>query len=152
MPRTLQEYVDKYKLNKSVDVNGIQTARLASFSFPEDNNVFLAWAGIGQYEDLINPCSYLRFVGAIAGGGSAAEPRIISTVKYKIGLPAGIYKTKNTGTLIEEDTALEMQSMMKNNVERPTARATSRGLTSMQNPELRRLAAARLQTRGLQDL
>lgn len=124
---TLQEYVDKYKLNKSVDVNGIQTAA-GSFSFPEDNNVFLAWAGIGQYEDLINPCSYLRFVGAIAGGGSAAEPRIISTVKYKIGLPAGIYKTKNTGTLIEEDTALEMQSMMKNNVEKTYGESNFPGL------------------------
>ena len=124
---TLSEYVEKYELTESADVNGIKTAK-GSFSFPDDNQVALGWAGIGQHEDLINPCSYLRFVGAIAGGGKAAEPKIISSLKYKIGLPAGFYRTRSTGQLIQEDTALTLQSMMKYNVEKTYKESSFPGL------------------------
>ena len=112
---TLQEYVDKYELNKSVDVNGIQTAA-GSFSFPDGNNVFLAWAGIGQYEDLINPCSYLRFVGAIAGGGSAAEPYLMQRVRKGDDITYEA-ETKLTSAMIQPETAGTLTKLMRNDVQ-----------------------------------
>ena len=112
---TLEEYVDKLELNKGADVNGITTAS-GSFEFPDEETVNLSWAGIGQYKDLINPCSYLRFVGAIAGGGKTAEPRLISSVKGPLGFEHK-YKSKTTDQLLSEETASQIKDMMKNNVE-----------------------------------
>lgn len=112
---TLEEYVDKLELNKGADVNGITTAS-GSFEFPDEATVNLSWAGIGQYKDLINPCSYLRFVGAIAGGGKTAEPRLISSVKGPIGFEHK-YRSKTTDQLLSEETASQIKDMMKNNVE-----------------------------------
>ena len=112
---TLEEYVDKLELNKGADVNGITTAS-GSFEFPDEATVNLSWAGIGQYKDLINPCSYLRFVGAIAGGGKTAEPRLISSVKGPLGFEHK-YKSKTTDQLLSEETASQIKDMMKNNVE-----------------------------------
>ncbi len=123
----LQEYVDDYGLTKSLNLNGIRTAK-GSFSFPGDTNVNLAWAGIGQYEDLINPCSYLRFVGAIAGGGSAAEPRLLSSVKSPLGIKGGSYSAKSTGEVIESSTAKKLKMMMKNNVEEVYGESSFPGL------------------------
>lgn len=112
---TLEEYVDKLELNKGADVNGITTAS-GSFEFPDEATVNLSWAGIGQYKDLINPCSYLRFVGAIAGGGKTAEPRLISSVKGPLGFEHK-YRSKTTDQLLSEETASQIKDMMKNNVE-----------------------------------
>ena len=112
---TLEEYVDKLELNKGADVNGITTAS-GSFEFPDEATVNLSWAGIGQYKDLINPCSYLRFVGAIAGGGKTAEPRLISSVKGPLGFKHK-YRSKTTDQLLSEETASQIKDMMKNNVE-----------------------------------
>lgn len=111
---TLEEYVDRFELNKGADVSGITTAS-GSFEFPDEATVNLSWAGIGQYKDLINPCSYLRFVGAIAGGGKAAEPRLISSVTGSLGLKHK-YKSKTTDQLLSEETASQLKDMMKNNV------------------------------------
>ncbi len=112
----LEKYVEQFGLTESVDLNGIKSSA-GSFSFPQDTNVNLAWSGIGQYQDLINPCSYLRFVGAIAGGGEAAEPKIISSVRNPLGLKSIGYRAGKTGELIDPSTASQLKMMMKNNVE-----------------------------------
>lgn len=124
--KDLGKYVDEFKINESVDVNGIETAR-GSFKFPKEANANLAWAGIGQYEDLINPCSYLRFIGAIAGGGQAAEPRIIKSTTNGFGMKHE-YKAEMTSELIDEDTAFQLQDMMKNNVEKTYGESNFPGL------------------------
>lgn len=110
----LAEYTEKFHLDESADVSGIETAP-GSFEFPDEATVNLSWAGIGQYKDLINPCSYLRFVGTIAGGGIAAEPRIISSVEGGLGLKRK-YRTKTTDEYLSEETAAYLKDMMKNNV------------------------------------
>lgn len=111
---TLSEYVKAFELDKPVNVNGIQTAA-GTFDFPDEATVNLSWAGIGQYHDLINPCSFLRFVGAIAGGGEAANPKIIKSIEGHFGIKRK-YKAKKTGELLSPDTAFTLQEMMKNNV------------------------------------
>ena len=66
----------------------------------------LAWAGIGQYEDMINPCSMMVYMGAIANDGVAVTPKILHKV---IG-------GTETERLLEEETASKLTEMMKNNV------------------------------------
>ena len=71
----MKEYVEKTGLTLSRDVNGISTAR-GSFDFPQ-TGADLAWAGIGQHNDLVNPCTMMTYMGAIANGGRAVQPKIL---------------------------------------------------------------------------
>ncbi|MEF9922585.1 MAG: penicillin-binding transpeptidase domain-containing protein [Anaerovoracaceae bacterium] len=102
----MEEYVDKLGLTKSYNVNGIETAK-GKFVFPRDARLNLGWSGIGQYEDELNPCSMMTYMGAIAGGGKGAVPRLI-----KPKLPIKKY----TDEMISEETASKVADMMKNNV------------------------------------
>lgn len=111
---TLEDYTKKAGLAGSYDIDGIPTAR-GTFTFP-DNEVNLAWSGIGQYKDLVNPASMMVYSGAIAAGGNAAVPRLIQSVKFDNGMPAGLFFSAKTGALIEASTAARLEDMMRNNV------------------------------------
>jgi penicillin-binding protein A len=111
---SIEKYTEKAGLTHSYSINGIQTAK-GSFEYPE-NQVNLAWTGIGQHKDLLNPCSMMVYMGAIANGGKAAVPRLIDGVKFSNGFPAGWFFSRKTNVLIEEETASKLKSMMRNNV------------------------------------
>ena len=101
----MREYVNKLGLTTSYDIDGISTAK-GKFRFPKNVPLNLAWAGIGQYEDMINPCSMMVYMGAIANDGVAVTPKILHKV---IG-------GTETERLLEEETASKLTEMMKNNV------------------------------------
>ena len=67
----------------------------------------LAWAGIGQYNDELNPCSMLVYMSAITRDGVGTVPKILYT-----NFPSG----EDTERMIDETTADKLRSMMKNNV------------------------------------
>ena len=98
----MAEYTEKLGLTSAYDVNGIKTAT-GSFNF-DTYNINLGWAGIGQFEDEVNPLSMMVYMGAIAGGGKAAEPHLI--------------KGSHSGSvsLLSQDTAAKIRDMMRNNV------------------------------------
>lgn len=110
----LADYFDSLGLSESLSIDGISTAR-GKYTLPETEND-LGWSGVGQYKNMINPASMLRLMGAIGGGGKAAELRLIQTVKSSVGLPTGIYHS-NTTRLLSSDTANLLADMMRNNVE-----------------------------------
>ena len=109
--KTLQEYTEKAGLTEPVDVNGIKTAA-GSFDFPADDNIKLSWAGIGQADDLVNPCAMMVFMGAIANEGEAIQPTLIKSATFLREITGG----KSLGRYLEKETAAELRSMMKNNV------------------------------------
>lgn len=111
----MKEYVEKTGLTLSRDVNGISTAR-GSFDFPQ-TGADLAWAGIGQHNDLVNPCTMMTYMGAIANGGRAVQPKILHSVDFSTGFPASIPWKWWTKRMIEEDTAEILKNLMRNNVE-----------------------------------
>ena len=105
--KTMEEYVKKLGLTKSYNIDGIENME-GSYEFPDDAALNLAWAGIGQYNDELNPCSMLVYMGAIAAGGEAAEPK----VKHSM-----LSTVSKTGQMIEPETAKRIASMMKKAVE-----------------------------------
>lgn len=112
---TLERYVEQAGLTQSYSVNGISTAK-GSFELQGDiSETNLAWAGIGQYHDSVNPCSLLVYMGAIANGGKAAVPRLIQKVEHP-GLPALPQFARNTGRLISSETAERLAELMAYNV------------------------------------
>lgn len=114
-PELLSEYVKKAGLTARRDINGIST-KPGKFQFP-GSGINLAWAGIGQYEDMVNPCSMMIYMGAIANGGKAVLPRILHNVTFNNGIPAGFSLKQQTEQMIEESTASILKKMMRNNVE-----------------------------------
>lgn len=111
----MEEYAEKTGLTVSRDVNGISTAK-GSFRFPQ-RGADLAWAGIGQHNDLVNPCAMMTYMGAIAGEGRAVQPKILHSVDFSTGFPASIPWKWRTKRMIEETTADILKNMMRNNVE-----------------------------------
>lgn len=113
---TLKEYTEKAGLTTGYSIDGIPTVP-GSFNFPEDK-VNLAWTGIGQHKDLINPASMMFYVGAIANGGKTPQPHIIKDLKLSNGLPARISFTQSEEEkeLVSPSTAKKLDHMLHNNV------------------------------------
>ena len=113
---TLQKYTEKAGLKDSYSVNGLPTAE-GTFRFDGITDGQLGWAGVGQYQDLVNPCAMMVYMGAIANGGKAAQPYLISKTVSALGIPSLPHITKKTDTLISKETAQILADMMADNVE-----------------------------------
>lgn len=110
----LQQYVDTFAVTKSLTFDGITTAS-GNFRVTDAADVELAWSAIGQHKDLINPCAYLAFVGAVANGGQGVTPYIMEsiTVGDKLTYQA---QTKQMERVMSEETAQILREFMRNNV------------------------------------
>ena len=98
----MSEYVEKLGLVSKYDIDGIKTAA-GSFNF-DTYDINLGWAGIGQFEDQINPLSMMVYMGAIAGDGTSANPRLI------------LDEESSSINLLGAGTARQLRDMMRNNV------------------------------------
>ena len=111
-PDLLEKYTEKAGLMTSYDIDGIKTAE-GTFDFP-DSGMNLAWTGIGQWEDMINPCSMMVYMGAIANDGEATHPNIVKPTTF-MGKQIDKITTKTTN-MIDSTTAASLTEMMANNV------------------------------------
>ena len=101
---TLESYVRDYGFTSAQKLDSISTMA-GSFTRDADGAPGLAWSGIGQYEDLVCPYSMLRYVSAIACGGTLREPTLL--LDHKNG------KTD----LLDADTANKLRDLMSYNVQ-----------------------------------
>lgn len=111
----MEHYVQLFGVNESISFDGIETpeGNYQAFGAAE---VDIGWSGAGQYNNLVNPCSFLTFVGAIAGGGEGALPYVVENVS--VG-NANTYtvKTEMSAERMDSDTARIVGEYMRNNVE-----------------------------------
>lgn len=112
---TMSNYVTKAGLTASYKIHGFQTAK-GSFELASASEYQLGWSGVGLHHDLVNPCSLMIYIGAIANGGKAAVPTYISRVLDENGKELSVPKTVYTDELINPATALTVQGLMENNV------------------------------------
>ncbi len=112
---TLQRYAEQFGVLNAVSFDGINTAA-GKMEAEGQAAVSVAWSAIGQHKDLVNPCRFMSFVGAIANGGVAVEPHLVS--KITVG-GRTTYKADSVsaGRIMSAETAEIMQSLMRNNVE-----------------------------------
>ena len=118
---TLKTYTEKAGLTDSYDINGLPTAK-GSFSWENITDGQLGWAGVGQYKDQVNPCALMVYMGAIAGGGKAAQPYLIEKTVSALGIPSIPHITRKTGMLVSTATAEKLSDMMADNVEKTYGR------------------------------
>ena len=108
---TLKKYTEKAGLTDRYSVDGILTAA-GSFGFDAATAGQTGWAGVGQHQDLVNPCALMVYMGAVANGGKAAVPRIVDKTVNSLGLSNPIRRTKKTDTLISPSTAERLTELM----------------------------------------
>lgn len=109
---TMETYTKKAGLMDSVSVSGIDTAR-GSFDFATDK-ANLAWSGIGQGKDLVNPCAFMMYMGGIANGGTAVTPRLVSGIQNAEGIEKEADAAKVP--MLSKDTADALAGLMRDNV------------------------------------
>lgn len=112
----LTSAVRKFGVLQQVSFDGITTSA-GLYDVTDAAQVEFAWSGIGQYTDLINPCAFLCFVGAVANGGTGVRPYVVSAVRTgeKNTYAAS---TQSTQPIMNAGTAAALQNMMRNNVEK----------------------------------
>jgi peptidoglycan glycosyltransferase len=106
----LTAYTEKLGLTSSFSVDGI-TTKAGQIDLTASADVNVAWAGIGQHLDLVNPYGFLRFMGILAGGGAMAEPYFVATAGDYTAAP------KQSESILAEETTLFLREFMRNNVE-----------------------------------
>ena len=109
------EYVKKFEVADRLRFDGITTAS-GNYDISNTAPVSFAWSCIGQHSDLINPARFMTLMGAIAGGGSAAEPYLMDHVEHS-GEATYEAKASSTGRLMSRETAQTLKNYMRNNVQ-----------------------------------
>lgn len=112
---TLSRYVELFGVTNPVSFDGITTTA-GNFDISGATAEQIAWSGIGQHKDQINPCAYLSFVGAVANGGVGTAPHVVSKVSIGNSDTYGA-KTTRTERLISKETAQTILEYMHNNVQ-----------------------------------
>lgn len=107
---TLTKYAEEMGITDSYSFDGYTTKR-GNIDLEAAGHQSIAWAGIGQYTDLINPCQYMVLMGAIANGGVAAKPYLVQEVRFGDSVEYAA-KTRMTTRLLKEKTASELSEMM----------------------------------------
>jgi peptidoglycan glycosyltransferase len=107
-------YVQRFGVTQPLSFDGIVT-RTGNFDIEDTDRLGLCWSGIGQHRDLVNPCSYLGFVSAVASGGATVMPYVVDSVTvgsdttYRAHYPDRV-------RIMSRDTARTLQELMRNNV------------------------------------
>lgn len=126
-PDTLSRYAQQFGVTESITFDGITTVK-GNYDLREASSVHVAWSGIGQYTDLINPCAYMTFVGAIAAGGKGVQPYVVAGVDSGIGSGYTAKTTKGSRRMSEK-TANTIREFMGYNVTETYGAENFPGLT-----------------------
>ena len=108
------KYVEQFDVTKTLSFDGITTAA-GNYDIADTAQVTFAWSCIGQHSDLVNPARYMTFMGAIAGGGVAAEPYLMEHVENG-GDTTYQAKVTKTDRLMPQSVANTVAEYMRNNV------------------------------------
>ena len=122
----MESYVEHFAVNEPVCFDGIETAEgnyEAGFA-----EIDIGWSGVGQFNDQINPCSFLTFVGAVANGGRGAQPYVVESVVVGNN-STYTAKTKMGDAVVSTKTARIIAEYMRNNVENKYGDSNFPGLT-----------------------
>lgn len=110
----LQRYAEQFQVAMPVSFDGVTTAS-GNFDLSNAAPVEIAWGGIGQYTDQINPCRYMTFMGTIANGGKGVEPYLVKQVSIEDEITYSA-QISPTGRIMSQETAQTLKSYMRNNV------------------------------------
>lgn len=112
----MTEYAAKAGFNKSFSLDGID-AKTSYFNVSDTRDIDLAWAGMGQHTNMMNPLQYLTMLGGIANGGTAIEPYMIEKATTPLGVPVKMRLMNGTRSVFSEKVSKEVTDLMAYAVE-----------------------------------
>ena len=92
------------------------TITAAAGQFTVGQGADLGWSGVGQYDDLVNPCAFLRLLGSLAGGKTAG-PRLVYQETTMHGIPLPGDGAPSLKAPFDADTCRVLRDLMRNNVQ-----------------------------------
>lgn len=110
----MEAYVDAFGINEPVTFDGIETAR-GNYQAVGEQEIDVGWSGVGQFNDQINPCSFLTFIGALANGGKGPQPYLVERVLVG-NTRTYTAKTRMGDAVVSRETARIVAEYMRNNV------------------------------------
>ena len=111
--KTLMEYAEKFGVTDRITFDGITTA--AGNFEAADAAINVAWSGVGQHKNQINPCAFLTFMSAVAGGGQSTKPYLVERIT--VGSAETYQAEVHTGEKILSDATVQvLQEYLRNNV------------------------------------
>lgn len=113
--KKLMSQANKFKFNYEFNNSDIIIYQ-SNFEL-SNNKGDLAWAGIGQYNDLVTPIHACMITCAVANNGNMVEPRLLKSVNSTDVVKLDFLKNTK---IMSGSTALKLKEMMKNVVESGT--------------------------------
>ena len=111
---TLTKYVEKFGITQPVSFDRITTNK-GNFQIASNADLNLAWASIGQHLDLVNPCAFMTFMGAVANDGKVTNPYLVEEITVN-GNRTYDAKLRSGDRILSKETANILQEYMQNNV------------------------------------
>ena len=110
----MQRYSEAFGLTEGVAFDGITTAA-GNYNVTGAADANLAWSGIGQYTDQVNPCAFLTFMGAVASEGKGVTPYLVEeiTVGNNTTYRSGV---ETRDRIMTQKTAQKLQTYLRSNV------------------------------------
>lgn len=108
----LQRFAAQCGITEALDFDGAVSAK---GKIAPGRGAELAWAGIGQHEDLVNPASFLAFLGTVANGGQGYRPYIMERITED---GSTVYQAKpgKDDRKISGAVAAELKKILRGNV------------------------------------
>lgn len=111
----MTQTADKLGFNKSFYMDGIKCTA-SKYDVTGARNIDLAWSGMGQQNDMVNPYHYMVLMGAIANGGTPVTPYLVENITTASGIPTYFRLFNFSSRMMSKATANELADMMRNNV------------------------------------
>jgi len=110
----MEHYVEAFGITDVICFDGIETTE-GNYQAVGEKRIDIGWSGVGQFNNLVNPCAFLTFVGAIAGGGEGAQPYVVENVLVG-NTRTYTAKTQKGEHVVSKNTARIITEYMRNNV------------------------------------
>ena len=112
-PEIMTETAEKIGIDLSFKVDDINTANGVYDVSKADTNQ-LAWSGVGQYNDRVNPMQMAMICAAIANGGQTVNPTVFKDTSGELLSMLGLQKPSGKGReMFSPDTAQKLGEIMR---------------------------------------
>ena len=109
-PEKMTAAAEKMGINLSYEIDDVSTAK-GHYDVSKATTNELAWSGVGQYNDEVNPMQMAILCGAIANGGNSVNPTYIKSGTGDLLKMIGINDTKSR-ELLKSSTASTLSRSM----------------------------------------
>lgn len=109
-PDIMMATAEKMGINLSYEIDDVSTAK-GHYDVKQASLNELAWSGVGQFNDEVNPMQMAVMCGAIANGGNSVTPTYIKSGTGDLLKMIGLHDTKSL-QLVNPNTAATLTQVM----------------------------------------